>query len=86
LIASRDGREGSFLIRSEAEMYAGELNAGTMLEQKLAGDHGWLQVAAGEITVNGQSLRAGDGLEISEESSVQIAAVADAEILLFDLG
>ena len=86
LIASRDGREGSFLIRSEAEMYAGELQAGTTLDQKLAGNHGWLQVAAGEITVNGQTLHAGDGAEISEEASVQVAAVTDAELLLFDLG
>ena len=86
LIASRDGRDGSFLIRSEAEMYAGELHAGTRLDQKLTGNHGWLQVAAGQIAVNGQALHAGDGVEISEEPSVQISAVTDAEILLFDLG
>ncbi len=85
LIASRDGREGSFLIRSEAEMYAGKLTAGTTLEQKLTGRHGWLQVAAGEITVNQQTLHTGDGVAISDEASVRIAAITDAEILLFDL-
>ena len=85
LIASRDGREGSFLIRSDAEMYAGQFTAGTKLEQKLTGNHGWMQVANGDVTVNGQALHAGDGVAIEDEASVQIAAVNDAEILVFDL-
>ncbi len=85
LIASRDGREGSFLIRSDAEMYAGRVTAGTRLEQTLTGGHGWIQVANGDVTVNGQALRAGDGVAIDDEASVQIAAVSDAEILVFDL-
>ena len=37
------------------------------------------------ITVNGQTLHAGDGVAISDEASVEITAVSDAEILLFDL-
>lgn len=86
LIASRDGRDGSFLIRSDAEMYAGNLIAGTELRQNLAGRHGWVQVASGEIAVNGRALHAGDGVAISDEDSVKIGAVQNAEILLFDLG
>lgn len=85
LIASRDGRQGSFLIRSDAEMYAGRLTAGCTLRQDLTGRHGWLQVASGELTLNGQPLRAGDGAAIREEDRLTIAAQADAEILLFDL-
>lgn len=85
LIASRDGREGSFQIRSDAEFYAGKLTAGTKLQQKLAGKHGWLQVASGELDVNGSKLRAGDGAAISEESQIDILATKDAEVLLFDL-
>ena len=85
LIASRDGREGSFLIRSDAEVYAGMLLKGTEFRQELAGRNGWIQVASGEVGVNGQALKAGDGVAISEEDSVRIGAVTDAEILLFDL-
>ncbi|MHB1960089.1 MAG: pirin family protein [Acidobacteriaceae bacterium] len=85
LIASRDGRDGSFLIRSDAEVYAGKLDAGSTLEQQLTGNHGWLQVAAGDVTANGKTLRAGDGLAIEDEASVGIAATGNAEILLFDL-
>ena len=86
LIASRDGRNGSFLIRSDAEVYAGKLAAGTTVNEKLSGNHGWLQVAAGDITANGKTLHAGDGLAIEDEASARITAINDAEILLFDLG
>jgi redox-sensitive bicupin YhaK (pirin superfamily) len=86
LIASRDGRNGSFLIRSDAEVYAGKLDAGTKVDQTLTGNHGWLQVAVGSVIANGKKLRAGDGLAIDGEGSVQIAAASGAEILLFDLG
>ncbi len=86
LIASRDGRDGSFLIRSDAEMYAGKLLGGTELRRNLTGRHGWVQVASGEVAVNGQALHAGDGAAISEEDSIKIGAVKDAEVLLFDLG
>lgn len=85
LIASRDGREGSFLIRSDAEMYAGKLLAGTQIRQPLVGTNGWIQVASGKIAVNGKPLEAGDGVAITDEDSVRIGAVTDAEILLFDL-
>jgi quercetin 2,3-dioxygenase len=86
LIASRDGRDGSFLIRSDAEVYAGKLEGGTTVDQTLTGNHGWVQVASGEVTVNGKTLQAGDGLAIDGEGWVQIVATDNAEILLFDLG
>lgn len=86
LIASRDGRNGSFLIRSDAEVYAGKLAAGTTVDEKLSGNHGWLQVAVGDVTVNGKTLHAGDGLAIENEVFAHITAISDAEILLFDLG
>ena len=85
LIASQDGRDGSFSIRSDAEFYAGILSAGTRLEQPLKLGHGWLQVAAGEIAVNGLALKAGDGAAISDEKQLQLATDAGAEVLLFDL-
>ncbi len=86
LIASRDGRDGSFLIHSDAEMYAGQLLPGTEFRQTLSGRNGWVQVASGEIAVNGRALHAGDGAGISDEESIKIGVVKDAEILLFDLG
>ncbi len=85
LIASRDGREGSFLIRSDAEMYAAKLCAGTELEQKLNGGNGWLQIASGSIALNGRQLHAGDGAAISNETQITLKTTDGAEVLLFDL-
>ena len=56
------------------------------MDQTLTGNHGWVQVAAGSVTANGKTLNPGDGLAIDGEGSVQIVAIGDAEILLFDLG
>ena len=67
-------------------MYAGTLISGTELRQTLSGRHGWIQVASGEIAVDGEPLRAGDGVAIGDQDSVKIGAVTDAEVLLFDLG
>jgi redox-sensitive bicupin YhaK (pirin superfamily) len=44
-----------------------------------------VQVARGEITLNGLTLDKGDGAAISDETDVVIEATTDAEILLFDL-
>lgn len=85
LIASRDGRDGSFLIRSDAEFYAGKLDAGTKLVHPLQLGGGWLQVARGQISVNGVALAAGDGVAITDEKQLQLTTDQGAEILLFDL-
>jgi redox-sensitive bicupin YhaK (pirin superfamily) len=47
--------------------------------------YGWLQIATGEATLNGQEVIAGDGVEITGEEKLQISANLKAEILLFDL-
>jgi hypothetical protein len=47
--------------------------------------HAWLQVAKGEVELNGVKLQQGDGAAISEEEKLTIKATAEAEILLFDL-
>jgi redox-sensitive bicupin YhaK (pirin superfamily) len=45
---------------------------------------GWVQVTRGEVDVNGQTLKAGDGAAISDEASVTLPG-RGAEALLFDL-
>ncbi len=46
----------------------------------------WIQVARGEVSVNGRNLAEGDGAAISNQQAIQIAGRMSAEILLFDLG
>jgi redox-sensitive bicupin YhaK (pirin superfamily) len=86
LVGSRDGREGSVTIHQDVALYAGLLGKGDRVKHALApGRHAWLQLVRGAVSANGQSLRAGDGAGISEESKVEIVADEPAEILLFDL-
>ncbi len=86
LIASPDGRDGSFAIRQDAELYAAKMSDGEELSHKFApGRYGWLQIAKGGVEIGGLMMQAGDGARISDESEVTFTALADSEILLFDL-
>lgn len=49
------------------------------------GDHGWLQVLRGEVTVGSTALHAGDGVAISDEPVIALESVAEGEVMLFDL-
>jgi hypothetical protein len=44
-----------------------------------------VQVARGAVSVNGETVRAGDGVALSDERSLALEASEDAELLLFDL-
>ena len=87
LIASKDGSDGSLQIHQDAKLYASVLDPGKAVELPLAaGRHAWLQVARGEVSLNGKTLTAGDGAAVSDEGRLAIAAGdAGAEFLLFDL-
>ena len=87
LIASPDGADGSVTIGQNAKLFASLIDNGTTLHYSRADTNGglWLQVVSGTITASGQKLGKGDGLAITEESSLDITATADAHVLLFDL-
>ena len=86
LIASHDGREDSILIRQNAHLYASLLDADRELKYEIQkGRHVWLQLAKGEITLNGERMKAGDGVAITDERALTIHANEDAEFLVFDL-
>jgi redox-sensitive bicupin YhaK (pirin superfamily) len=86
LIGSPDGRGGSVTIRQDLLVSAGRLRAKQGVSYDMGPDrHAWLQVARGDLTVNGTALRQGDGLAASDESKLIIEATQDAELLIFDL-
>jgi len=87
LVASRDGRDGSVTFRTDASLYASILDPNARVEHALARDRfGWLQIASGAVTLNGEALRAGDGAAISATPTLEITGRERAELLLFDLG
>lgn len=86
LVASRDGREGSVTIHQDAAIYAAVLGEDDTLEYHFApGRRGYLQVAMGDVVVDGHLLRAGDGARISQVEGIALGSPKRAEILLFDL-
>jgi redox-sensitive bicupin YhaK (pirin superfamily) len=88
VVASPDGRDGSLTVHQDAAVFAGLLAPGQHVRHEIrAGRTAWVQVARGEVTVNGERLRAGDGLAAVDESALDLAGSgsADAEVLLFDL-
>jgi len=45
----------------------------------------WLHVIAGELSVSGESLKAGDGATFENFEMLEIKSQSDAQFLLFDL-
>ncbi len=85
LIAAKDGRDGAVTIHQDVELYTSVLEKGDVLNYHLKPNHyAWLQVARGILSLNGQELRAGDGVQMSGEN-LEISTDIGAEILLFDL-
>ncbi|UOF01021.1 pirin family protein [Bdellovibrio reynosensis] len=86
LLVSKDGRDGSQKIHQDADMYASVLEPGKTLEFKMRPGRGaWVQLAEGELDVNGKTLQSGDGLAVQEEDLLKIRANKETEFLLFDL-
>lgn len=86
LIAARDGREGAVTIHQDVDLYSAVLQKGDRVSYQLQPNrYGWLQVAKGEVSLNGNALKAGDAVALSEAESLKIGTDTGAEILLFDL-
>ena len=86
IVAAPDGRDGAVKMHQDAELSLAVLPKGEKLTYSLMpGRRAWLQVARGKATLNGSALEAGDGAAISEESLLEVRALGDVEILLFDL-
>jgi redox-sensitive bicupin YhaK (pirin superfamily) len=85
LLASEDARDGSFKIQSDAELLAAKLEPKGSVTHTFKHGYGWLQVARGEVSVAGGTLKAGDGLQISGENQIEISSEKGGEFLLFDL-
>ena len=86
LVASKTGREGSMAIHQDADLLLAKLAAGQGVTHSLAaGRHAWVQVAEGEVSVNGKILAGGDAAAVSQESALKLEATKPAQVLLFDL-
>ena len=86
LVASKDGREGSVLIHQDIDLYVSVLSSGDQITFEMGnGRFAWIQVARGIVTLNGELLREGDGVQINNPELLELTTDTSAEILLFDL-
>jgi redox-sensitive bicupin YhaK (pirin superfamily) len=86
LVASKEGRDDSVTVHQDVEVWAARFVAGQQAAFRLKpGRRAWVQIVRGGATLNGVSLRAGDGAAASQEEVLEFIAVENAELLIFDL-
>lgn len=86
LLASPDGRNASVTIHQDAYLYATKLKTNASVSHALAPQRrAYVQVARGHLTLNGETLNAGDGARIENETDLKLVAKDSTEVLLFDL-
>ena len=83
LLVSGDGR-APLQIHQDATVHAGPINAGSELGHAIK-HQAYLLVSKGAITLDGHSLKQGDGAEIRDVDSINLTAVTDAEVLIIDV-
>lgn len=86
LAVSPDGRDGSMRMNQNAFLWLGNVQAGKNLARKLDPKRKyWVQVMEGTAKVEGQSVKAGDGLSLVSLESLEVTSEKGAKILFFDL-
>ena len=86
LVISADGRENSARIHQDADIYRVRLEPGQTITHELrAGRGAWLQIAEGELSLNGTTLVTGDGASTEDAGALTMTANKKTEAILFDL-
>jgi redox-sensitive bicupin YhaK (pirin superfamily) len=86
LIASPTGENNSVKIHADAKVYAGLFNGTQASNLELDPKRkSYVHLIRGTLVINDQPLTGGDALLIENESSLEISAGVDAEVLIFDL-
>lgn len=86
LIAAKNPPPEAVKIHQDVNLYAGIFEKGKTASLKIAsGRAAWIHVAKGNMEISGHKLEAGDALSAENETSLELKALEDSEILFFDL-
>jgi quercetin 2,3-dioxygenase len=86
LLVSENPENGALKIHQDMQLFASKLSERSALEYALKENRSaYLQVASGSVEIAGMQLNAGDAAIFDAAELIQITAINDAEILLFDL-
>ncbi|MCB9989114.1 MAG: pirin family protein [Rhodospirillales bacterium] len=81
---AEDKGKGALYIHQDASILGGKIEAGKEINQNIK-DQTYLIVSDGEIEILDEPLRKGDGVEITDQKSVTIKALTDAEVIMIDV-
>ncbi|MBV8061416.1 MAG: pirin family protein [Alphaproteobacteria bacterium] len=79
-----DAEKGALYIHQDAAIYGGRVKAGATLMQPLK-HNAYVLASEGSFTLNGITMKKGDGAEVTGESALTLRANEDAEILVIDV-
>lgn len=86
LASGRAGHDGALGLNQDAAVLGGRMAAGAEAAHVLGpGRVAYLVAAEGEIEVNGVAAATRDGIAVSDEDTIAIKALTDAEIVLLDV-
>ena len=78
--------EGAVRVFQDIAVHVARLGAGQRVEHRMGPNRAaWVHVARGAVTLDGTSLRAGDGVAVTRQDRVAITGDAAGEVILFDL-
>jgi len=73
-------------IHQDIRVYSALLSSGKSIDFSATSDrYYWLQMASGELEVNGNHLKSFDGAALSDLREIRLNATQDSEFLFFDL-
>jgi quercetin 2,3-dioxygenase len=79
-----DEGKGALFIHQDASIYGGQMAAGQDITQPIQ-DQAYMLISKGEVEVDGQLARKGDGIEITQQKSVTLKALDNSEVILIDV-
>ena len=85
VLASGNEADGGLPIRQDARVLGATLKAGETLDYQVSeGRYGYFVLAAGEVDLDGQTLKARDGAAITGPQTLRFTGGKDAEIVFVD--
>ncbi len=84
-LASAEGGENIAKIYQDASIFYGDFQNDKMSKELDKQRKYWIQVIAGQATVNDEIIESGDALGISDMESLQLSTTGQVKFLLFDL-
>lgn len=86
LVASGNEQDDALFIHQDCRLYVSQLEHNETVSHKVAADHcAYVHVTAGELLLNGQPFKAGDGARIRDTETCEFSTNSNTEFLLFDL-